>query len=147
MSDSERYVISDEPVYLIREEAEEWAEASGGSVYRVMPDRPDRPAVVKPGREEIARTLIEHRLVGLRCACGFIEPLSVNDTESDRARMMWHLADALALLPGRSEREVLAQGWDEGAYEGWRLYSESFETVKERNPYRTDDRQEADRNG
>lgn len=99
--------------------------------------RPDRPAVVKPSREEIARKV---------CSCGQPEFHDPNQSvECD-----WTLAcvsAVLALLPGRSEREVLAQGWDEGAYEGWRLYSESFETVKERNPYRTDDRQEADRNG
>lgn len=61
--------------------------------------RPDQPTPsLPPTVEQIAAELIEHRVAGLRCKCGFRNPLSVNDTESDREQMMWHLAEAVHRL-------------------------------------------------
>ena len=58
---------------------------------------------VKPGREDVARALAEHRLMGGRCRCGL-------DPRLDYYRYEQHVTDAvLDLLPGRSEAEVAAE--------------------------------------
>ena len=54
-------------------------------------------------REEVARTLAEHRLMGGRCRCGL-------DPRLDYYRYEQHVTDAvLDLLPGRLEAEVAAE--------------------------------------
>ena len=73
---------------------------------------------VKPSREEVARALAEHRLMGGRCRCGL-------DPRLDYYRYEQHVTDAvLDLWPERSEVEVKAEmthpdrpapAWDEDA--------------------------------
>lgn len=109
--------------------------------------RPDRPAVVKPSRER----LIEALMAPVHAPQGTHDPRDGACLQCPwplhAAGSPEEIADAvLALLPGRPLREVLAQGWDEGYAQAVTdhllIYDSSDDTP---NPYRTDDRQEADR--
>ena len=116
----------------------EVSEPNGPTVHGYITDRwanSRQPLPVKPDREAVARALAEHRLMGGRCRCGL-------DPRLDYYRYEQHVTDAvLSLLPGRSEAEVKAEAWDEGAIFGIRNQHGTVDVyirdaIERRNPYR-----------
>ena len=98
---SVRQVMEDGYPSIFVRSNEDAADAALAVVREHLPVRPDR--------EEVARALAEHRLMGGRCRCGL-------DPRLDYYRYEQHVTGAvLSLLPGRSEAEVKAEALREFA--------------------------------